>query len=152
MALSDQPRIGDTVIPPIQTPFSAPNASASPATNEITALGIIKKNDRVLSNFLLPPMGLKMSEKMVRVSFTVPPQIRSDLDYLCGRLHVTKSALISELLAGPLSDLRELTEMVPDNPSQADFLRAKGKSNALIAKRLRSYRAIEGDLFDDRPH
>lgn len=91
-----------------------------------------------------------MSEKMVRMSFTVPPQVRADLDYLSTRLGVTKSALISELLATPLADLRSLVEMVPDNPSQDDLLRARGKSNELITDRLQSYRKLEGDLFDDR--
>jgi len=91
-----------------------------------------------------------MSEKMVRMSFTVPPQVRADLDYLSSRLGVTKSALISELLATPLADLRSLVEMVPDNPSQDDLLRARGKSNELITDRLQSFRKLEGDLFDDR--
>ena len=95
-------------------------------------------------------MVRKMSEKMVRVSFTVPPHIRSDLDYLCTRMGVTKSALVSELLSGPLGDLRELMEMVPENPTSEDLLRASGRSNALIAQRLRNLRRIEGDLFDDR--
>jgi hypothetical protein len=84
------------------------------------------------------------------MSFTVPPQVRADLDYLSARLGVTKSALISELLATPLADLRSLVEMVPDNPSQDDLLRARGKSNELITDRLQSYRKLEGDLFDDR--
>lgn len=91
-----------------------------------------------------------MSEKMVRMSFTVPPSIRQNLDYLSSRMGITKSALVAELLTTPLSDLRDLMEMVPDNPSEADLLRASGKSNELIAARLRSLRSIEGDLFDDR--
>jgi predicted DNA-binding protein len=92
----------------------------------------------------------KMSQSMVRVSFTIPPQIRTDLDYLSSRLGVSKSALVSELLGGPLGDLRELMEMVPENPTTEELLRARGKSNSLIAHRLRNLRKIEGDLFDDR--
>lgn len=91
-----------------------------------------------------------MTEKMVRVSFTVPPETRSDLDYLSARLGVTKSALVTELLGTPLRDLRSLVEMVPDNPTQDEMLRARGASNDMIAGRLRSYRKLEGDLFDDR--
>ncbi len=91
-----------------------------------------------------------MQEKMVRMSFTVPPSIRSDLDYLSVRMGVTKSGLLSQLVAGPLNDLRDLMEMVPENPTEADILRASGKSNELILKRLQSLRKIEGDLFDDR--
>jgi len=91
-----------------------------------------------------------MSEKMVRMSFTLPPQLRADLDYLSSRLGVTKSALVSELLTSPLHDLRSLVESVPDNPTQEDLIRARGTSNELITQRLQSYRKIEGDLFDDR--
>lgn len=91
-----------------------------------------------------------MTQKMVRMTFTVPPSIRQNLDYLSTRMGVTKSALVSELLTTPLGDLRDLMEMVPENPTEADLLRARGKSNQLIAARLRSLRSIEGDLFDDR--
>jgi hypothetical protein len=91
-----------------------------------------------------------MSQKMVRITCTVPPHIRSNLDYLSDRLGVTKSALLSELLDSSLSDLRELMEMIPDNPTTEDVIRARGKSNSLIAQRLRNLRSIEGDLFDDR--
>lgn len=91
-----------------------------------------------------------MTEKMTRMSFTVPPQTRADLDYLSTRLGVTKSALITELLGSPLHDLRSLVEMVPDNPTQDEMLRARGASNEMITSRLQSYRKLEGDLFDDR--
>ena len=91
-----------------------------------------------------------MTQAMVRVSFTVPPQVRTNLDYLSARLGVSKSALISEMLEVPLSDLRELMEMVPENPTPEDVVRARGKSNSLIAHRLRNLRSIEGDLFDER--
>ena len=91
-----------------------------------------------------------MTQKMVRVSFTVPPETRANLDYLSTRLGVTKSALVTELLGVPLADLRALVESVPENPTEADVLRARGASNQLISNRLQSYRAIEGDLFDER--
>jgi hypothetical protein len=91
-----------------------------------------------------------MSQAMVRVSFTIPPQVRANLDHLSDRLGVSKSALITELLEGPLGDLRELMDLIPENPTPEDVLRARGKSNSLIAHRLRSLRATEGDLFDER--
>lgn len=91
-----------------------------------------------------------MSEKLVRMSFTVPPTLRANLDYLSARMGVTKSALVSELLGPSLGDLRSLMEMVPENPTEEDVLRARGKSNELIVQRLQSLRRIEGDLFDDR--
>ena len=91
-----------------------------------------------------------MASKLVRMSFTLPPAIRDNLHYLSTRMGVSKSSLVAELLGAPLSDLRGLMELVPDNPSEADLLRARGRSNELIAARLRSLRSIEGDLFDDR--
>lgn len=91
-----------------------------------------------------------MSEKMVRMSFTVPPSLRTNFDYLSSRLGVTKSALLTGLISAPLRDLRSLMETVPDNPTKEDVLRASGRSNELIAARLRSLRSIEGDLFDER--
>lgn len=91
-----------------------------------------------------------MASKLVRMSFTLPPAIRDDLHYLSSRMGVSKSALVSELLGPPLHDLRQLMELVPENPTEADLLRARGRSNELIAARLRSLRSIEGDLFDDR--
>jgi hypothetical protein len=90
-----------------------------------------------------------MSQTMVRVSFTIPPQVRANLDHLSGRLGVSKSALITELLEAPLGDLRELMDLIPENPTPEDVLRARGKSNSLIAHRLRSLRATEGDLFSE---
>lgn len=91
-----------------------------------------------------------MSEKMVRMSFTLPPSVRANLDFLSVRMGVTKSSLVAELLNGPLGDLRALMEMVPENPTEEDLIRARGKSNELITQRLRSLRSMEGDLFDDR--
>jgi len=91
-----------------------------------------------------------MSEKMVRMSFTLPPSVRANLDFLSVRMGVTKSSLVAELLSGPLGDLRSLMELVPENPTEEDLIRARGKSNELITQRLRSLRSMEGDLFDDR--
>lgn len=90
-----------------------------------------------------------MSEKMVRMSFTLPPSLRRDLDYVSGRIGVTKSALVSELLGPALSDLSALLSTIPENPSEADLLRARGRSNELILQRVQSLRSIEGDLFHD---
>lgn len=90
-----------------------------------------------------------MSAKMVRVSFTVPPSIRDNLDYLSSRMGVTKSSMVSELLSGPLADLRGLMEQIPENPTDTDVIRARGRSNELIIQRLQSLRKIEGDLFDE---
>jgi len=63
---------------------------------------------------------------MVRVSFTVPPQVREDLGYLSGRLGVTKSSFVSLLLGQAVADLRKLMEAVPEDPGRAGHVAAQG--------------------------
>lgn len=89
-------------------------------------------------------------KKMVRMSFTVPPEFQADLNYLSARIGVSKSALLAEMLQGPLADLRGLVESVPPNPTQGDLVRARGQSLNLVNQRVESYRRLEGDLFDER--
>lgn len=95
-----------------------------------------------------PP--LSPSEKMVRTTITLPPELRHQLDYVSGRLGITKSALVTQLLMPSIQDLHSLLTVVPENPTPEDTIRARGKSNELILARLQSLRSIEGDLLDDR--
>jgi len=62
---------------------------------------------------------------MVRVSFTVPPQVREDLGYLSGRLGVTKSSFVSLLLGQAVADLRKLMEAVPGGSGRAGHVAAR---------------------------
>lgn len=55
-----------------------------------------------------------MSEKLVRMSFTVPAQFRDDLSYISSRMGVSKSAALSTLMAETLTDIRSLLEQFPD--------------------------------------
>jgi len=88
-----------------------------------------------------------MSENMVRVSFTVPPQVREDLGYLSGRLGVTKSSFVSLLLGQAVADLRKLMEAVPEDPGEQDMLRLRGESRALIEERIGNAQGMADDLF-----
>lgn len=54
-----------------------------------------------------------MSEKLVRMSFTVPPKVRDDLSYLSMRLGVSKSSVLSTILSAPLSDIVEMLSSIP---------------------------------------
>jgi len=92
-------------------------------------------------------MGISVSENMVRVSFTVPPQVREDLGYLSGRLGVTKSAFVSLLLGEAVADLRRLMESVPEQPSDGDMLRLRGESKDLIEARIGNLQGMSDDLF-----
>lgn len=91
-----------------------------------------------------------MAEKMVRMSFTLPPRVRDDLGYLSGRLGVTKSAFVSALLGEALVDLRRLVEdNIPEQPTDDDVKRFRGDSRALIEERVGSLQRMTNDLFSD---
>ena len=96
-----------------------------------------------------------MSEKMVRASFTLEPHVLQKLKFVADRMGISRSACLNQLLGSPLSDLAEMLEAVPDSPTVEDLLRARGKSNAMILKRLGHYMNLidgQGDLLDGSDH
>jgi hypothetical protein len=97
----------------------------------------------------------KMTEKMVRASFTMEPEILQKLKFIADKMGISRSACLNQLLGSPLDDLSEMLSDVPDKPTVDDILRARGKSNAMILKRLGHYMNAldgQGDLLDDSNH
>jgi len=85
--------------------------------------------------------------KLARTSFTLPPAMLRDLDYVSGRLGVSRSAFLSSIAAPALSDIRTLLEGMPGLPESSDALRFRGESIALVRMRLDSLeKMMEGDL------
>lgn len=84
---------------------------------------------------------------MRKITISVPPGLVDDLDYLAGRMGVSRSAIISEVLSGSLEEMRAIMEQVPENPTQADVLRMRGDSAELVRQRLASLQGIANDLF-----
>jgi len=85
--------------------------------------------------------------KLSRTSFTLPPEMVRDLAYISARVGVSRSALLADLSAEPIADLRRLLEAIPPSPTPADVLRLRGESEALIMSRLANLRQVwEGDL------
>lgn len=83
-----------------------------------------------------------------RLTFTLPPDVVSDLDYISKRVSISRSSLLGNLIAEPAHDLRTLLESVPDNPTDEDIIRARGASDALIKERLSAIKGLEeDDLF-----
>lgn len=91
--------------------------------------------------------------KLSRTSFTLPPQLLADLAYISARVGVSRSALLADLSAEPIADLRRLLEAVPPSPTPADVLRLRGESEALVNARLANLRQVwEGDLAGGPGH
>jgi len=87
---------------------------------------------------------------MRKITISVPPSLVDDLDYLAGRMGVSRSAIITEVLGGSISDMRALIELIPENPTPADALRYRGESAELIRQRLASLQGIAHDLLADQ--
>jgi len=76
-----------------------------------------------------------------RISLSIPIDLANDLDYVHRRVGVSKSALVSELLAGGLRDVRELLESLPEQPTPDDLVRLRGASADLVASRVGHYQS-----------
>jgi len=83
--------------------------------------------------------------KMVRMSFTVPPSLRDDLDYVAMRLGVSKSSVLTSMLSTALSDVVEILREVPLKPTARDSLRFRDSSVLRIHDRMRELDVILKD-------
>ena len=67
------------------------------------------------------------------VSLSLPLTLLADLDRIAERMKVSRSALLSELLAVPVRAMAEVVDTIPAvGATEADVRRAKGKSAAVI--------------------
>lgn len=85
--------------------------------------------------------------KTRKISVSLAAQLVDDLDYLSGRMGVSRSAILSELLVGAVAETRRVLELVPPNPTPADVLRMRGESEEVVRQRLASLQGIADDLF-----
>ena len=90
-----------------------------------------------------------MRRNLSKIS-NVPPELVTDLDYVAGRLGVSRSALISEILPESLSFMRTMLEQVPLNPTPDDVLRFRGESAELVRVKIESIKGMTDDLFAKR--
>lgn len=88
--------------------------------------------------------------KMVRASFTLPPELVSDLDRLSSVMGVSKSALLSGVLRDPVADLLSVLErsgVFDGAPISEVKARMRGESAEVIRMRLAELDALaDGDL------
>ena len=85
--------------------------------------------------------------KTSKISVSLPPELVADLDYLSGRMGVSRSALIAEFMSEAAAETRRLLELVPPNPTPADVLRMRGQSEEVIRARIDSLKGMIDDLF-----
>lgn len=96
----------------------------------------------------MPSVSTKTQKpKMVKIAMSMPPALVDDLDYLTGRMGVSRSALASELLAEAVAEMRRVVSLIPPNPTPTDLLRMRGESEAFIRQRIASATQLTDDLF-----
>lgn len=89
---------------------------------------------------------------MKRTSFSLPPDLVSDLSYVSRRLGVSRSGLVSELLGSVVGSYAQILNDLPEGPdglSEVDVKRFRGASAALVRERVQSAKDLHNgnDLF-----
>lgn len=96
---------------------------------------------------------------MKRASFTLPPEVVDNLDYVSRRMGVTKSSIVSEVLSEALGPLSALLRSIPPDATAGDadaaLKRFRGASGEVIRGRLDELRdamdSIDSDAFELTP-
>ncbi|MNF71835.1 hypothetical protein D3C85_912240 [compost metagenome] len=88
-----------------------------------------------------------MRRNLSKISVTVPPELVADLDYVAGRLGISRSALIASILPETLGIMRAMLEQVPLNPTPDDVLRFRGESAELVREKIEALKGMTDDLF-----
>lgn len=84
---------------------------------------------------------------MAKIAMSLPPALVEDLDYLTGRLGVSRSALAAELLTDAVAEMRRVISLIPPNPTPLELLRMRGESEAFVRERIASATKLTDDLF-----
>jgi len=86
-----------------------------------------------------------------KVTFSIPKGLHDDLKYISRRMGVSSSALITNMNVEPIHDMRQLLELLPENPSPEDIVRSRGASVAKVKERIANLQILgdSSDLFSD---
>lgn len=88
-----------------------------------------------------------MHRNLKKISITVSPDLVSDLDFLSQRTGVSRSALITSLLAEAVPEMRKFLEQLPMHPEPADVVRFRGESEAVVRARIEDLKGLADDVF-----
>lgn len=90
-----------------------------------------------------------MKRNLKKISVTLPPDVVDDLDYVSGRLGVSRSALIGQILPDGLGVMRGLLVDVPENPTPEDIIQFRGSSVDQIRSRIDHLKGMADDIFSE---
>jgi len=84
-----------------------------------------------------------------KISMSLPSALLDDLQYLSGRLGVSRSALMSEILGEAVPTLAELFRAVPEDASPDEARRLRGASVEIVRERLAEAQKLAEQLSAD---
>lgn len=91
-----------------------------------------------------------MKRSLPKISITIDPALLDDLDYVAGKLSISRSALIGTVLPDHVAAMRELAAKLPINPTPEDVVRLRGMSAEVVRSRIESLKGMADDLFADQ--
>lgn len=88
-----------------------------------------------------------MDRNLRKISITMAPDLVDSIDYVSGRLGISRSAFISQIMGESVTLLRPLLEAVPIDPTPADAVRFRGESAEVVRARIEVLKGLTHDLF-----
>lgn len=86
------------------------------------------------------------TQNLARVTFVLDRATAEDLSYLSRRMGQSRSSLVREVLASPISGMAEMLRGLPDNPSPSDVrqlaLTGLDAVEGLVGPELEKLRAL----------
>ncbi|MNF78957.1 hypothetical protein D3C84_611580 [compost metagenome] len=91
-----------------------------------------------------------MGDNLRKITITMAPDLVDSIDYVSGRLGISRSAFISQLMGESVALLRPLLEAVPLDPTPADAVRFRGESADVVRAKIAMLKGLTHDLFTDQ--
>lgn len=86
---------------------------------------------------------------VTRMTFSLSPDTAMHLSAISGRLGISRSGLVEQLLSGACADLVEVLDLMPtpsDGFSKEEAIRLRGRSAELLQRRLDDLQGKVDDL------
>lgn len=77
-----------------------------------------------------------MAAVFKKVTFSLPPTVVDHLDFISGRMGVSRSSLVAELLAPGLETMHQLLALIPSDAEPGDAMRLRGESESIVRDRI----------------
>ena len=81
------------------------------------------------------------SQKLIRLTISLPPDQYHDLAYISQRMGISRSAVLTQMLGDGLAHARRLVACVPESPDDYTVSRYRGDSKEIIRERLQTLMA-----------